>query len=132
MQLCTDEGGSRVKNLIHALAILEQLNPKKQYTLDDVYVYSSIVQLITAFTDIISNADTWANEKTSQLVLEKVASMSCKAAIKGNMKISAQEMEALFDEMMTLDEPYHCPHGRPTIISFSRTDLDKKFKRIVN
>lgn len=84
------------------------------------------------FTDIISNADTWANEKTSQLVLEKVASMSCKAAIKGNMKISAQEMEALFDEMMTLDEPYHCPHGRPTIISFSRTDLDKKFKRIVN
>jgi DNA mismatch repair protein MutL len=84
------------------------------------------------FTDIISNADNWANEKTSQLVLEKVASMSCKAAIKGNMKISAQEMEALFDEMMTLDEPYHCPHGRPTIISFSRTDLDKKFKRIVN
>ena len=84
------------------------------------------------FTDIISNADTWANEKTSQLVMEKVASMSCKAAIKGNMKMSPQEMEALFDEMMTLEEPYHCPHGRPTIISFTRNDLDKKFKRIVD
>ena len=84
------------------------------------------------FIDIISNADTWANEKTSQLVMEKVASMSCKAAIKGNMKMSPQEMEALFDEMMTLEEPYHCPHGRPTIISFTRNDLDKKFKRIVD
>lgn len=57
MQLCTDEGGSRVKNLIHAFAILKQLNPKKKYTLNDAYIYSSIVQLITAFTDIISNYD---------------------------------------------------------------------------
>lgn len=57
MQLCTDEGGSRVQNLVHALAILKQLDPKKQYTLNDAYIYSSIVQLIKAFTDIISNYD---------------------------------------------------------------------------
>lgn len=57
MQLCTDEGGSRTKNLVHAMAILKQLNPKKQYALDDIYIYSSIVQLVTAFTDIISNYD---------------------------------------------------------------------------
>ena len=57
MQLCTDEGESRTKNLIHALAILKQLNPRKEYSLNDIYVYSSIVQLITAFTDIISNYD---------------------------------------------------------------------------
>lgn len=57
MQLCTDEGESRTKNLVHAMAILKQLNPKKQYALDDIYIYSSIVQLVTAFTDIISNYD---------------------------------------------------------------------------
>jgi len=57
MQLCTDEGSSRIQNLIHALAILKQLDPKKQYTLNDAYIYSSIVQLIKAFTDIISNYD---------------------------------------------------------------------------
>ena len=68
---------------------------------------------------------------TPDLVDEKVASMSCKAAVKGNSRLSAREVDALIAELLTLDNPYHCPHGRPTIIAMSRRELEKKFKRIV-
>ena len=68
---------------------------------------------------------------TAELIDEKVASMSCKAAVKGNMKLSAAEADALIGELLTLDNPYHCPHGKPTIISMTKRDLEKKFKRIV-
>lgn len=66
-----------------------------------------------------------------ELVDEKVASMSCKAAVKGNMKLSAAEVDTLIGELLRLENPYHCPHGRPTIIAMSRRELEKKFKRIV-
>lgn len=66
-----------------------------------------------------------------ELIDEKVASMSCKAAVKGNMKLTALEVDALIGELLTLENPYHCPHGRPTIIAMSRRELEKKFKRIV-
>lgn len=69
--------------------------------------------------------------ETPQLILEKVASMSCKAAVKGNQKLSRPEVEKLIDELLTLENPYHCPHGRPTIISMSRYELEKKFKRVL-
>ncbi len=65
------------------------------------------------------------------MIDEKIASMSCKAAVKGNTKMSAAEIHALIDELLTLDNPYNCPHGRPTIISMSKYDLERKFKRIV-
>ena len=61
----------------------------------------------------------------------KVALMSCKAAVKGNQKLSFPEAEALLKELLTLENPYACPHGRPTMIRFSKTELEKKFKRIV-
>ena len=64
-------------------------------------------------------------------VIDRIATMACKAAIKGNTRISVQEADALISELLTLDNPYNCPHGRPTIISFSNSDLDKMFKRIV-
>ncbi|MEG2774925.1 MAG: hypothetical protein RR906_05905, partial [Acetivibrio sp.] len=64
-------------------------------------------------------------------LLEKIASMSCKAAVKGNMHLSEQEAHQLIDELMTLENPYHCPHGRPTIVSMSKYEIEKKFKRIV-
>ncbi len=67
----------------------------------------------------------------AELIDEKVASMSCKAAVKGNMKLSFAEMDALIGELLKLDNPYHCPHGRPTIIAMSKRELEKKFKRIV-
>ena len=68
---------------------------------------------------------------TPELIDEKVASMSCKAAVKGNNRLSAQEVDELIAELLTLDNPYHCPHGRPTIIAMTKHDLEKKFKRIV-
>lgn len=70
-------------------------------------------------------------KKQSELLLDRVATMSCKAAVKGNNKLSFAEAGALIDELMTLDNPYNCPHGRPTIISMSKYELEKKFKRIV-
>lgn len=65
------------------------------------------------------------------VILSKLASMSCKAAVKGNTDMSEDEVSALLDELLTLDNPFNCPHGRPTIISMSKTEFDKKFKRIV-
>lgn len=70
-------------------------------------------------------------QASGELVMEKVASMSCKAAVKGNQKLSRPEVESLIDELLTLDNPYHCPHGRPTIITISKQEMEKKFKRIV-
>lgn len=68
---------------------------------------------------------------TPAVIAEKLASMACKSAVKGNMRLSVKEMEALLDQLLSLENPYHCPHGRPTIITMSRYELEKKFKRIV-
>ena len=64
-------------------------------------------------------------------IKDQIATMACKAAVKGNMRMSEAEARALIDELLLLDNPYNCPHGRPTIISFSKTELEKMFKRIV-
>ena len=76
-------------------------------------------------------ADGISNSMTPELIDEKVASMSCKAAVKGNNRLSAQEADALIGELLLLENPYHCPHGRPTIIAMTQRELEKKFKRIV-
>lgn len=68
---------------------------------------------------------------TPETVRQRIATMACKASVKGNMKVSLTEMDALLDELLTLENPYHCPHGRPTIFSMSRYDIEKKFKRII-
>ena len=68
---------------------------------------------------------------TPAIIAEKLASMACKSAVKGNMRISTKEMGALLDQLLSLENPYHCPHGRPTIITMSKYELEKKFKRIV-
>ena len=78
-----------------------------------------------------SLADGLTTSMTADLIDEKVASMSCKAAVKGNHRLSAQEVDTLIGELLTLENPYHCPHGRPTIIAMSKRELEKKFKRIV-
>ena len=76
-------------------------------------------------------ADGISTSMTPELIDEKVASMSCKAAVKGNNRLSAQEADALIGELLLLEDPYHCPHGRPTIIAMTQRELEKKFKRIV-
>ena len=63
------------------------------------------------------------------VVEEKIASMSCKAAVKGNQSMNRAEAEKLIDELLTLDNPYNCPHGRPTIITMSKYEMEKRFKR---
>ena len=83
------------------------------------------------FLEILDGLVDQSVRGTPQSVLEKVASMSCKAAVKGNHRMSTKEAHALIDELLTLDNPYNCPHGRPTIISMSKYELEKKFKRIV-
>ena len=84
-----------------------------------------LIEMLDSLSDELNRS------MTAELIDEKVASMSCKAAVKGNMKLSAAEADALIGELLTLDNPYHCPHGRPTIISMTKRDLEKKFKRIV-
>ena len=68
---------------------------------------------------------------TPSAILYKIASMSCKAAVKGNMSMTRKELTALIDELLTLDNPYHCPHGRPTMVILSQKEIERKFKRIV-
>lgn len=84
-----------------------------------------LLEMLDDLTDGISTS------MTPELIDEKVASMSCKAAVKGNNRLSAQEADALIGELLLLENPYHCPHGRPTIIAMTRRELEKKFKRIV-
>lgn len=84
------------------------------------------------FVEMLDDFAGLSGRETPQLVLEKVASMSCKAAVKGNHTLSLPEIEALIDELLTLENPYNCPHGRPTIIAMTKQELERKFKRIVS
>lgn len=82
--------------------------------------------------EILDNlSDETAGRITPELITEKIASMSCKAAVKGNNRLSDAEANELIDELLTLENPYNCPHGRPTIISMSKYELEKKFKRVL-
>lgn len=83
------------------------------------------------FYEILDELAAEAVTGTPESIRIRIATMACKAAVKGNMRMSRQEMEALIDELLTLDNPYNCPHGRPTIISMSKQEIEKKFKRIV-
>ncbi len=84
------------------------------------------------FTEILDELSHETNlDRTPDVINYKIASMACKASVKGNTRMSVMEMEALLDELLTLDNPYNCPHGRPTIISMTKYEIDKKFKRVV-
>ncbi|MBR9947083.1 DNA mismatch repair endonuclease MutL [Clostridiaceae bacterium Marseille-Q4145] len=83
-----------------------------------------LMELLDSLSDITGSGN-------SESLMDKVASMSCKAAVKGNHQMSAMEAKALIDELLSLENPYNCPHGRPTIISMSKYELEKKFKRII-
>ncbi len=84
------------------------------------------------FQEILDELALEAVTGTPEGIRIRIATMACKAAVKGNMRLSRQEAEQLIDELLTLDNPYHCPHGRPTVISMSKYELEKKFKRIVS
>ena len=83
------------------------------------------------FLEMLDDFGANLSKNTPELILEKVATMSCKAAVKGNHQLSLNEVKALIDELLGLENPYNCPHGRPTIISMTKSEIEKKFKRIV-
>ena len=81
--------------------------------------------------EMLDNLSEDVGRSGADLINDRIASLSCKAAVKGNHRLSASEAETLIDQLLELENPYACPHGRPTIISMSRYELEKKFKRIV-
>lgn len=96
--------------------------PDNLYTLNAKDI---LVEMLDELTDGVSGMS------TPEIILDKIATMACKAAVKGNQKLSPAEMEELMKNLMKLENPYNCPHGRPTIISMSKYEIEKKFKRIV-
>ena len=93
----------------------------------DLYGYQE-AELIFELLDELAQENV---SGTPESIRMKIATASCKAAVKGNTRLSKAEAEALIDELLSLENPYHCPHGRPTIITMSKYELEKKFKRIV-
>ncbi len=86
--------------------------------------YNVLIEIIDGLTEEGYN-------NTPEIILDKIASMSCKAAVKGSHKLSVEEARALIEQLLTLENPYNCPHGRPVIISMSKYEIERKFKRIV-
>ena len=84
------------------------------------------------FIDFVDSLLEDGTHLNMDLFIYKIATMACKAAVKGNMKLTTQEADALIDQLLQLENPYNCPHGRPTIIAMTETELEKKFRRIQN
>ena len=86
---------------------------------------------ITFFQEVLDELSTAWMHGTPKVITDKIASMACKSAVKGNNTLSNMEMEALIHELMKLENPFFCPHGRPTIIALTKREVEKKFKRIL-
>jgi len=108
-----EEFGGDSLSLKEVPYFLGKLNPKK------------------LFLDILDNLKNLGNGKTTEVKHNTIASKACKAAIKGNDRLEINEMVKLVEDLRYIDDPFHCPHGRPVIIKFTSTDIDKKFRRII-
>ena len=103
----------------------------KEYAITAIPADFSDVDMKSMFIDMLDDFANISGEQAPILIMEKVASMSCKAAVKGHDRLSLEEATHLIDTLLTLENPYQCPHGRPTIISMTKYELERKFKRIV-
>lgn len=103
----------------------------KEFKISEIPADFETVDPRTIFLEILQDLVDEKTPKTADILLEKIASMSCKAAVKGNNQLSYEEACKLIQDMLELDDPYHCPHGRPTMIMISKYELEKKFKRII-
>lgn len=103
----------------------------KEYAITAIPADFSGIDMRAMFIELLDDFANLSGKDAPNVIMESVASMSCKAAIKGNQQISRAEMEELVDALLELENPYNCPHGRPTIISMSKYEIEKKFKRIV-
>ena len=102
----------------------------REYAVSGVPAHLPAVETDSLLMEALSMLSQEHGAKTPELLLDKVASMSCKAAVKGNQELNTMQAEELLKELMTLENPYHCPHGRPTMIKMTKQELEKKFKRI--
>ncbi len=103
----------------------------KEYSITAIPADFTDIDMKTMFIEMLDDFSGLSGKAAPDIIMEKVASMSCKAAVKGNNHLSRLEIEALIDELLKLENPYNCPHGRPTIISMTKYEIEKKFKRIV-
>jgi len=103
----------------------------KEYAITAIPADFSDIDMKSMFIDMLDDFVNISGEQGPLIIMEKVASMSCKAAVKGHNRLSLEEATHLIDTLLTLENPYQCPHGRPTIISMTKYELEKKFKRIV-
>ncbi|MBQ8147860.1 MAG: DNA mismatch repair endonuclease MutL [Lachnospiraceae bacterium] len=104
----------------------------KEYMLRGVPLETYGLMAQDIFIDFIDSLMEEGNRLNMDMFIYKIATMACKAAVKGNMELSYAEADALIDALLALENPYNCPHGRPTIISMTETEIEKKFKRIQN
>lgn len=102
----------------------------KEYMLRSVPLETYGLAAQDIFIDFIDSLMEEGNHLNMDLFIYKIATMACKAAVKGNMSLSTQEADALIDQLLQLENPYNCPHGRPTIVAMTETEIEKKFKRI--
>ena len=103
----------------------------KEYSISAVPSNLYGVDVEELFLEILGSLDLEGSHKTPDLIRYRIATSACKAAVKGNQTLSVLEADKLIDELLGLENPYHCPHGRPTIVSMTKYELEKKFKRIV-
>ncbi len=103
----------------------------KEYSIHAVPANIYGISVEDFFIQILDSLDQEHVSKTPDILADRIATAACKAAVKGNNRLSIKEADALIDELLSLENPYNCPHGRPTIISMTKYELEKKFKRIV-
>lgn len=103
----------------------------KEYSIHAVPANIYGVSVQELFIQILDSLEQEHVSKTPDILAERIATAACKAAVKGNNRLSVKEADVLIDELLNLENPYNCPHGRPTIISMTKYELEKKFKRIV-
>lgn len=104
----------------------------REYTISTVPLELLSQDPSSYFHEMLDELIEGRHNKETETVNLKIATMACKSSVKGNMKLSILEADALISELLSLDNPYNCPHGRPTIISYSKYEIEKLFKRIVN
>ncbi len=103
----------------------------REYSISAVPANLYGVTVQELFIEILDSLETEGRRQTPELITHRIATAACKAAVKGNQMLSVPEADKLIDELLGLENPYHCPHGRPTIVSMTKYELEKKFKRIV-
>ena len=103
----------------------------RDYAISEVPIELYSMSAEELFRELLDQSGLKNSETEPEVFARKLATMACKAAVKGNQRLSPLEADALIDELLSLENPYHCPHGRPTIIRMSRTEIEKKFRRIL-